>query len=63
LVTTTGTLDCLATKVMFEPLSIEAPEAGVAVRSAGNAGIAAIPMEAAMATIKTIVIFFNFEPR
>jgi hypothetical protein len=48
---------------MFEPLSIEAPEAGVAVRSAGNAGIAAIPMEAAMATIKTIVIFFNFEPR
>jgi hypothetical protein len=47
---------------MFEPLAIEAPGAGVSVLSAGKAGIAAIPMEAAIATTKTIVIFFKFEP-
>jgi hypothetical protein len=49
--------------VISDPLSIETPGEGVSVSSAGKAGIAAIPMEAAMATIKTIVIFFNFEPR
>jgi hypothetical protein len=42
---------------------METPSGKVTVLSAGNAGIAANPMEAAIATIRTIVIFFNFEPR
>jgi hypothetical protein len=63
LFTTTGKLDSLATKVISDPPTIEAPGAGVSVLSFGNAGIAAIPIEAAMATIRTTVIFFNFEPR
>jgi hypothetical protein len=63
LFTTTGKLDSLATRVMSDPPRIETPSAGTTVLSAGNAGIAANPIEAAMATIRTIVIFFNFEPR
>jgi hypothetical protein len=63
LFTTTGKLDSLATRVMSDPPRIETPSAGTTVLSAGNAGIAANPIEAAIATIRTIVIFFNFEPR
>jgi hypothetical protein len=63
LVTTTGKVDCLETRVISDPPTIAAPGAGVAFSSFGKAGIAAIPIEAAIATIKTIVIFFNFEPR
>jgi hypothetical protein len=48
---------------MSDPPTIETPGAGVSVRSAGKAGIAARAVEAAIATIRTIVNFFIFEPR
>jgi hypothetical protein len=62
LLTTIGKVDCLATRLISDPTTIEMGPTGVSVRSAGNAGIAANPMEAAIATIRTIVIFFNFGP-
>jgi hypothetical protein len=63
LLTTTGKVDCLATSVISDPPRIETPSGNTTVLSVGNAGIAANPIEAAIATIRTIVIFFNFEPR
>jgi hypothetical protein len=45
---------------MSDPATIATTPSGASVRTAGNAGIAANPKDAAIATIKTIVIFFNF---
>jgi hypothetical protein len=67
LVTETGKLDSLETKLIVEPLTIETEPVSVSVRVAGSAGAAAKTVEAATAMIRIraicLTFFFNFLPQ